>query len=669
MMDMQPNSAAPQAHREPEAAAGGGNGQHLSRRTMLAAMGAAGAAWGLQHWLAPLNAEAHASPPGVTGAVYGNNPKACCEQVQEQVQELLQRFEHFCHLHVKEYGAQGDGVADDTAAIQAAIDAADAQGGGIVCITAGIYMLSAPLAMRSRVILQGEGDVSVLKAFADSGWGNTHLYHGMIDLVGVQYSGIRSLCLHQNSSARTPAYRISYSILANDASDCLLDDVTLLDPGLNDEYGQPSGPLLAMIAKDEEKPGWGGGLGGCYRFTVRKCRFIQSGTATVDFAVRVLSNWENLIPTDSFTYYNEGHTFIDCVFRGEYAWNTLEFAGGATRYNKVLHCLFDGQTLTHIDFDKGTNHNVAAFNTIQSGGKADRYISDVNKRMHAIDDHGTAAGYLNYGNTIAYNSILHLNNDLAVDNNESAISVSYSRQSLIVGNTISGVNGQRVGGGIFISKNVDGVTIENNRIRNVRKGIFTDANSLDTNGVRIRHNVISALEQAIIIALKPGAGKRFQFIGNQLDTAAAHNCLHVAAGILESPVYAFNTSQGGVIGLVFAGQHAIAIGNVASDASQYSYQVREKMTLIGNVSLRPGIGDLTKLSATPVPALIGNTFTGAMAELAPAIGYSDSAPIDGTWKQGDLFYHTAPAPGGYLGWICTASGTPGIWKTFGAISV
>ena len=45
-----------------------------------------------------------------------------------------------------------------------------------------------------------------------------------------------------------------------------------------------------------------------------------------------------------------------------------------------------------------------------------------------------------------------------------------------------------------------------------------------------------------------------------------------------------------------------------------------------------------------------------------------AAPVAGTYKVGDIVYNTAPSAGGYIGWVCVTAGTPGTWKTFGAIS-
>lgn len=45
-----------------------------------------------------------------------------------------------------------------------------------------------------------------------------------------------------------------------------------------------------------------------------------------------------------------------------------------------------------------------------------------------------------------------------------------------------------------------------------------------------------------------------------------------------------------------------------------------------------------------------------------------AAPTTLTWAQGDIVYNSAPSAGGFIGWVCVVGGTPGTWKTFGAIS-
>jgi hypothetical protein len=50
------------------------------------------------------------------------------------------------------------------------------------------------------------------------------------------------------------------------------------------------------------------------------------------------------------------------------------------------------------------------------------------------------------------------------------------------------------------------------------------------------------------------------------------------------------------------------------------------------------------------------------------VSYAAAAPTTGRWMQGEIVYNTAPTSGGYVGWVCTASGSPGTWKTFGLIS-
>jgi polygalacturonase len=63
------------------------------------------------------------------------------------------------------WGALGDGATDDTAALQAAIDAA-AGGGWTVHLGEGVYPVSSTVALKSGVRLEGAGRTSVIRALS-----------------------------------------------------------------------------------------------------------------------------------------------------------------------------------------------------------------------------------------------------------------------------------------------------------------------------------------------------------------------------------------------------------------------------------------------------------------------------------------------------------------------
>jgi len=48
--------------------------------------------------------------------------------------------------------------------------------------------------------------------------------------------------------------------------------------------------------------------------------------------------------------------------------------------------------------------------------------------------------------------------------------------------------------------------------------------------------------------------------------------------------------------------------------------------------------------------------------------FGSDVPSVGTWEAGDIIYDSTPSAGGHAGWICTTAGSPGTWKTFGNIT-
>ena len=65
-------------------------------------------------------------------------------------------------LDVRSFGARGDGTADDSAAVQRAIDQA-AQTGAAAFVPAGTYRCPTPIELPAGVTLRGEGAQSWLK--------------------------------------------------------------------------------------------------------------------------------------------------------------------------------------------------------------------------------------------------------------------------------------------------------------------------------------------------------------------------------------------------------------------------------------------------------------------------------------------------------------------------
>ncbi|MET9096252.1 right-handed parallel beta-helix repeat-containing protein [Streptomyces cyaneofuscatus] len=125
-------------------------------------------------------------------------------------------------LSVKDFGAKGDGIADDAPAIQAAITAASAAGGATLYIPAGRYALGAALNWASNVNAVGAGDrVSILQATNQN-----------LDMItGTDVSGVTLQGLQLSGPGRGFGSGVRFTRYAAPAASITLRDVLIQSMG------------------------------------------------------------------------------------------------------------------------------------------------------------------------------------------------------------------------------------------------------------------------------------------------------------------------------------------------------------------------------------------------------------------------------------------------------
>lgn len=112
------------------------------------------------------------------------------------------------------YGAIGDGVADDTGAIQAALDASHASGGGIVAIPTGTYLLSDALKFYSNQHIAGEPGAVLLQKDGNTGgaYGNLmrNFYNGSGGYDATENVIIEGLTFDGGTQETSPATLLAF---------------------------------------------------------------------------------------------------------------------------------------------------------------------------------------------------------------------------------------------------------------------------------------------------------------------------------------------------------------------------------------------------------------------------------------------------------------------------
>lgn len=137
-------------------------------------------------------------------------------------------------VSVKDFGAVGDGVTDDAAAIQLAVNAATAN--QIVYFPAGTYVVGAAgIAVTNKTGVTLLGDGAIIKITAISSL-TTALGAATIRLSGCTRSGVRGLEINGNNVAST-------GVGLTGCTECFVDGVTVYSCGVSGQISSAGGGL------------------------------------------------------------------------------------------------------------------------------------------------------------------------------------------------------------------------------------------------------------------------------------------------------------------------------------------------------------------------------------------------------------------------------------------
>jgi len=534
---------------------------------------------------------------------------------------------------------------DYTDDIQDAIDwASDKQ--GIVKIPSGRFLISRPIKMRSHVTLRGSGALTILSPTLANG----APFHGkgFIQMVDVTGGIVEDFVIDEQGYLRknTPTGNFIWpTMVFRNANSNIVQRIKFLNhgsPSYLDQTGKPVGGAGENIIMYAENKGveWAGGFellprssvpggGSIYDNVIRNCTFDTDpdpihpdGKPTyADMAIRLLTDFPgspkivtnpaNRDPTSGFLNMVFDNRIEDSSFHGNYDWNTVELAGRATYENLILNNVFDGKTLSHIDFDKGASGSVARWNRIISSGKASWHIGRPNTRASAISVHGNyicvgpdgnlcgspaPAGARQFTtqarrNQILDNIIENFDSGVYSDALESAIYLEKACGTVVAGNTVNAVNKATAGFslGVFLENQVFDSTLEGNEIHGVDIGILTDpADGTWINNLMVNNNHIDARRSAMLIETSiqiPVGWRVTNNVFNVLEKTRDAVFLD-----MDYATISHNLVSGGFNGFVLEADKTFLSQNSSANAAAFGYKYWQQGVSIPMANTATGYG-------------------------------------------------------------------------------
>jgi Pectate lyase superfamily protein len=536
-------------------------------------------------------------------------------------------------VSVKDFGAIGDGAADDTAAINSAVNAAGAGGRIYFPAVAHGYAITRQINLLAKQTLYGDGPASRIL-----------LQDGSINgFIAINQTGIQVRNLKFSCGRRIKPTAYKGAIILQGCSSCSVENVVVTDMGY-----------------------WGVALIDCTQCTVRKCRFDEFFSADQDAADIVL--WKTCVDcvvadNDCRAAANDVGIFMQDPYVNSKPTGNVISGNRVTAHKAYGICAY--VTTAYDTKFIIANNRVSGIEGTSLKGASGAGIYVVGGGGASIDSNSVddcCRSTSNYGPLamahIVVNGAMVGGKGVSVTNNTvnatkgPGISCSSSDLGMMVfGNTVNCA--VTAGVGIQINNAQQSKVINNvidTKSRNAAIIVIASKTVLD--GIELTGNSMNA------------AGRGIQF--HRVNTGTYANIKlkdNRSTGGKDSACYLDKASNVSVVGNRFSSQHQAFFASDVDTLHMSGNEFKSALAFPGY-----GIGFINGVTGycdetNELNGVVLNNSNGVFS--ITQRGAAPPAYGSGYWSIGDRVLQSKPVVGQPKGWRCIAAGAPGTWVSEG----
>jgi hypothetical protein len=573
---------------------------------------------------------------------------------------------------IKAYGAVGDNSTDDYAAIQAAINACEAAGGGVVAVPAGQYRCNSTLELPQRnIIFQGAGaDTSIIR----------HVSSSFGDLVSVDTEGegfvvIRDIEL-RGSGYLTGNTRYLISAV-NFNENCLVENVQMRNSAgfikitagylsaisnLRIQAGTPNPTVAGLtnlqwaeIYDDGHAPIHLKGMNACSIDGVRIYRVGSetfnsandgSGSTLTPASIVLLENTQactvNGLSVEGSTTFTDGSTYN---VRQKSVLKLTGMAGLVLDgfYNEanyctehIVHCAgpsqvrIDGMTAYNMDVVSDLFRNDSVWDLCVSNSMLYRIRSP---KLYKVSQSGYSThGIVKFKNTMV--SAGNIFSDTSLSSDDENVNDTYGTGAANLHGIADEDDHTSSASRLYTPKRAEGLVVT------AGSNPVYDGSTATGHYVQITSGVFMNEAGELVVVKRP-TGE------TNVSTLAVFR-LRPATASRYYRVYV------GVAGNLYLVESAYAFTN---DLGNWIAQFR---TNASTQIVRYSDGSTAGLDTDPYNPRL-SLFGSYIPNQSKLLDYGTAAPTTGQFIVGDRRFNSAKTSTGPLSWVCTVAGSPGTW--------